>query len=199
MCRHIFYVLRLSKVDHFPKKYLQNRWSKNPMIIKSVKNSQDGANASNSECALDSVLREIYSNVEQSVNHLVGDFEKLQLYKDAQTTLKEKAKIDVPNPAKMNTNEVYAATLGVTDPKKIDILPPTDINTKGNRLRTRRKSKSEIAMELSDKPKRLCKTCGKYSHHDSRNCPTKKKGRRDDDVADVEQYEGEDMDFDYSE
>ena len=54
-------------------------------------------------------------------------------------------------------------------------------------------------MKLSDKPKRLCKACGKYSNHDSRNCPTKKKGLRDDDVAEVEQYEGEDMDFDYSE
>ena len=193
-------MLRLSKVEHFPTQYLQSRWSKNPIINRSVKNSQDGANASKSECDLDSVLRDIYINVEQSVNHLVGDFEKLQLYKDAQTTLKEKAKIDVPNPAKMNTNEVYAATLGVTEPKKIDIFPPTDINTKGNRLRTRRKSKSEIAMKLSDKPKRLCNTCGQYSHHDSRNCPTKKKkGLRDDDVADVEQYDGEDMDFDYSE
>ena len=93
------------------------------MITKSVKKSQDGANASNSESSLDSVLREIYSNVEQSVNHLVGDFEKLKLYKDAQTSLTEKAKIDVPNPSKMNTNEVYAATLGVTEPNEVDIFP----------------------------------------------------------------------------
>ena len=116
-------MLRLSNVEHFPTQYLQSRWSKNPIITRSVRNSQDGANASKSECDLDSVLIEIYSNVEQSVNHLVGDLEKLQLYKDVQTTLKEKAKIDVPNPAKMNTNEVYAATLGVTEPKNVDIFP----------------------------------------------------------------------------
>ncbi|PWA97700.1 FAR1 DNA binding domain, Zinc finger, SWIM-type, MULE transposase domain, FHY3/FAR1 family [Artemisia annua] len=127
------------------------------------------ATLSKSGCVLDYVLREIYKDVEQSINHLVGDFEKLQLYKDAQTSLKEKAIIDVPNPPKMNTNAAYSATLG-----------------------------REIAMKLSDKPKRLCRTCGEYSYHDSRNCPTKKKGLKDDDVANVEYNEGEDMDFCYS-
>ncbi|GJY13103.1 FAR1-related sequence 5-like protein [Tanacetum coccineum] len=64
-----------------------------------------------------------YSNVEQSVTHLVGDLEKLHLYKDAQTNLMEKAKTDVPNPPKMNTNAVYASTLGVTEPEEVTILP----------------------------------------------------------------------------
>ncbi|PWA35472.1 FAR1 DNA binding domain, FHY3/FAR1 family [Artemisia annua] len=198
LCSHIFYVLRMRKVDHFPMQYLQSRWSKNALIIKPVEKSKDGGTLSKSGCVLDSVLREIYKDVEQSVNHLVGDFEKLQLYKDAQTSLKEKAITDVPNPPKMNTNAVYSATLGVNEPAETDILPPSGINTKGSRIRTRHKSKTEILSKLSDKPKRLCRTCGEYSYHDSRNCPTKKKGLKDDDVADVEYNKGEDMDFCYS-
>ena len=174
--------------------YFQSRWSKNALIIKSVEKSKDGATLSKSGCVLDSVLREIYKDVEHSVNHLVGDLEKLQLYKDAQTSLKDKAIIDVPNPPKMNTNAVYSATLGVTEPAETDILPPSGINTKGSRIRTRHKSKTEILSKLSDKPMRLCRTCGQYSHHDSRNCPTKK-GLKDAAVADVEYSEGEDMDF----
>lgn len=56
-------------------------------------------------------------------------------------------------------------------------------------IRTRRKSKLEIASELADKPKRKCKSCGKMARHDSRNCPKKKKGLQDEDVdEDVDQY-----------
>ncbi|GKA49051.1 FAR1 DNA binding domain, zinc finger, SWIM-type, MULE transposase domain containing protein [Tanacetum coccineum] len=134
-------------------------------------------------------------NVEQSVTHLAGDLEKLNFYTDAQKTLMAKAKTDVPNPPKMNTNAVYASTLGVTEPEKIDILVPRDINNKGNRIRTRLKSNSEIAMKLSDKPKRLCNFCKKYANRDSRNCPLKKTGLQDEDVDDVEQDEDEDADM----
>ncbi|PWA96581.1 FAR1 DNA binding domain, FHY3/FAR1 family [Artemisia annua] len=59
LCRHIFYVLRMRKVDYFPMKYLQSRWSKNALIIKSVEKSKDGGTLSKSGCVLDSVLREI--------------------------------------------------------------------------------------------------------------------------------------------
>ncbi|GJX20255.1 FAR1 DNA binding domain, zinc finger, SWIM-type, MULE transposase domain containing protein [Tanacetum coccineum] len=169
------------------------RWSKNAMLMKSVNKSHDVASGSKSE-SVDCVLREIYNNVEQSVTHLVGDLEKLHLYKDAQTTLMEKAKTAIPNPPKMNTNIVYASTLGVTEPEEVTILPPNDINNKGNRIRTRLKSKSEIAMKLSDRPKRLCRSCLKYTSLDSRNYPIKK-GLQDDDVADVVQDEGGDMDM----
>ncbi|GKD76716.1 FAR1 DNA binding domain, zinc finger, SWIM-type, MULE transposase domain containing protein [Tanacetum coccineum] len=183
------------EVYHFPKHYLQKRWSKNAMLLKSVDKSKEVATTSKPECVLDSILREIYSNVEQSVTHLAGDLEKLNLYKDAQKTLTTKAKTDVPNPPKMNTNAVYASTLDVTEPEKVDILVPEDINNKGNRIRTRRKSKSEIAMKLFDKPKRLCGYCKKYVNHDSRNFPKKKKELQDDDVDEVEQDEGEDTDM----
>ncbi|PWA34376.1 hypothetical protein CTI12_AA619720 [Artemisia annua] len=45
-----------------------------------------------------------------SVSHLVGDMEKLHIYKDGQTLLMEKAKLDVPNTFKINTNDQYVKT-----------------------------------------------------------------------------------------
>lgn len=114
---------------------------------------------------------------------MVGDIQKLHIYRDDQTALMEKAKHDVPNPPKLNMNEAYARTLGVTEPAELTIFTPTGINTKGQVICTRRKSKSEIAIALADKPKRICKTCNKLASHDSRNCPTKKnKGLQDEDV-----------------
>ncbi|PWA46767.1 FAR1 DNA binding domain, Zinc finger, SWIM-type, MULE transposase domain, FHY3/FAR1 family [Artemisia annua] len=182
LCRHIFYVLRMSRVFHFPKQYMDNRWSKHAMTHRTVDANKASPGSTNSVSVVDATVREIYSNVEESLNHLVGDIEKLHIYTDDQTTLMEKAKLDVPSPPKLNTNEAYARTLGVTEPAELTIFTPTGINNKGHVMRTRRKSKTEIAMELSDKPMRKCKSCGKLARHDSRNCPLKKKGLQDEDV-----------------
>nr|GEZ67880.1 FAR1 DNA binding domain, zinc finger, SWIM-type, MULE transposase domain, FHY3/FAR1 family [Tanacetum cinerariifolium] len=180
------------------KHYLQRRWSKNTMLLKSVDKSKEVTSASKPECVLDSVLRGIYNNVEQFVTHLAGDLEKLNLYKDAQKTLTRKGKTDVPNPPKMNTNAVYASTFGVTKQEKLDILVLQDNNNKGNRIRTRLRSKSETTMKLSDKPKRLCNFCKKYANQDLRNLPLKKTRLQDENVDDVEQDEGEDTDMYHS-
>ncbi|PWA52569.1 FAR1 DNA binding domain-containing protein [Artemisia annua] len=155
------------------------RWSKH-----ATRKSVDANKASpNSTNLVDSTVREIYNNVEESLHHLVGDIEKLHIYRDDQTALMEKAKLDVPNPPKLNTNEAFARTLGVNEPAELTIFTPTVINNKGQVIRTRRKSNIEIAMELNDKPMRNCKACGKLARHDSRNCPTKKnKGLQDEDV-----------------
>ncbi|PWA66145.1 FAR1 DNA binding domain, Zinc finger, SWIM-type, MULE transposase domain, FHY3/FAR1 family [Artemisia annua] len=157
------------RVFHFPKQYMDNRWSKHAMTHRSVDANKASPSSTNSDSVVDATVREIYSNVEESLHHLVGDIQKLHIYRDDQTALMEKAKLDVPNPPKLNTNEAYARTLGVTEPAELTIFTPTGINNKGQVTRTRRKSKSEIAIELSDKPMRMCKTCHKLARHDSRN------------------------------
>lgn len=106
----------MSKVFHFPKQYMDNRWSKQAISHKSVESRQAYTATTNSDFVVDATLRDIYSNVEESINHLVGDIQKLHIYRDDQLALMEKAKIDVPNPPKLNTNEAYARALGVTEP-----------------------------------------------------------------------------------
>ena len=105
----------MNKVFHFPKHYMHSRWSKHAMCHTSVDKTKGFSSSSNSDRVVDEALRHIYTNVEESISHLVGDIEKLHIYRDDQTTLMKKAKLEVPTPPKMNTNEVYAKTLGVTE------------------------------------------------------------------------------------
>ncbi|GJX76293.1 hypothetical protein Tco_0323104 [Tanacetum coccineum] len=42
------------------------------------------------------------------------------------------------------------------------------------------KSRSYIAFTFANKPMRMCGYCGKYAHHDARNCPERKRLIRHD-------------------
>ncbi|GKC57290.1 hypothetical protein Tco_1084888, partial [Tanacetum coccineum] len=68
-------------------------------------------------------------------------------------------------------------------PEEVTIHLPNGIRNKGTGRDKRYVSKSEIASTQSSKPKRLCRNCRKYVHHDSRNCPDKKKSQDNEDLA----------------
>ncbi|PWA66901.1 FAR1 DNA binding domain, Zinc finger, SWIM-type, MULE transposase domain, FHY3/FAR1 family [Artemisia annua] len=173
LCRHIFYVLRLSKVFHFPRKYLQRRWSKYALPNKIVTRPVDVASLSNPVECVNGVLREIYGTVEDSVTRLVTDIQKLHIYKDDLDTLLEQVKIDIPNAPEMSKKELYAAALGVKEPEIVNIVAP-ECRNKGSVSLKRHQTQAEIAMIQSNKPPRLCNYCDTYGYHDSRNCPKKK-------------------------
>ncbi|PWA51309.1 FAR1 DNA binding domain, Zinc finger, SWIM-type, MULE transposase domain, FHY3/FAR1 family [Artemisia annua] len=124
LCHHIFYVLRLSKVFHFPRKYLQRRWSKYALPNKIVTRPVDVASLSNPVECVNGVLREIYDTVEDSVTRLVTDIQKLHIYKADLDTLLEQVKIDIPNAPEMSKKELYAAALGVKEPETVNIVAP---------------------------------------------------------------------------
>ncbi|PWA54299.1 zinc finger, SWIM-type, FHY3/FAR1 family [Artemisia annua] len=173
LCCHIFYVLRLSKVFHFPRKYLQRRWSKYALPNKIVTRPVDVASLSNTiECG-NGILREIYGTVEDSVTHLVTDIQKLHIYKDDLDTLLEQVKINIPNTPEMSKKELYAAALGVKEPETVNIVAP-ECRKKGSVSLKRHQTHAEIAMIQSNKPPRHCNYCDTYGYHDSRNCPKKK-------------------------
>ncbi|PWA68284.1 FAR1 DNA binding domain, Zinc finger, SWIM-type, MULE transposase domain, FHY3/FAR1 family [Artemisia annua] len=173
LCRHIFYVLRLSKVFHFPRKYLQQRWSKYAMPNKSVTRPVDVASLSNAVECVNGVVREIYGTVEDSVTRLVTDIQKLHIYKNDLDTLLEQVKIDIPNAPEMSKKELYAAALGVKEPEVVNIVAP-ECRNKGSVSLKRHQTQAEIAMIQSNKPPRHCNYCDTYGYHDSRNCPKKK-------------------------
>ncbi|PWA36793.1 hypothetical protein CTI12_AA594890 [Artemisia annua] len=56
---------------------------------------------------------------------------------------------------------------------------------KGGNRRTWRGPKRYIPMMLANKPTRMCGYCGKYSYHDARNCPERKKVIEGHDVYQV--------------
>ena len=152
------------------------------MTHKSAGRSVEVGSSSNAGNDSDSLIRDIYGKVEESVNRLVGDFDRLQLYRDDQDALLKKAISDVPNSHVMNKNHLYASLLGVTEPEEVTIHLPTGIRNKGTGRDKRYVSKSEIASAQSNKPMRMCRNCNKLGYHDSRNCPLKKKAQ-DQDVS----------------
>ncbi|PWA63008.1 FAR1 DNA binding domain-containing protein [Artemisia annua] len=158
LCRHIFYVLRMSKVFHFPRKYLQRRWSKYALPNKIVTRPVDVASLSNPAECVNGVLREIYGTVEDS---------------DDLDTLLEQVKIDIPNAPEMSKTELYAAALGVTEPMEVNIIAP-ECHNKGSVSVKRHQTQAEKAIIQSKKTPRKCNACGEIGYHDSRNCPTKK-------------------------
>ncbi|PWA79107.1 FAR1 DNA binding domain, Zinc finger, SWIM-type, MULE transposase domain, FHY3/FAR1 family [Artemisia annua] len=116
------YEVKLSKVFHFPRKYLQRRWSKYALPNKIVTRPVDIASLSNPIECVNGVVREIYGTVEQSVTRLVTDIQKLTIYKDDLDTLLEQVKIDIPNAPEMSKKELYAAALGVKEPETVNIV-----------------------------------------------------------------------------
>ncbi|PWA52021.1 FAR1 DNA binding domain, Zinc finger, SWIM-type, MULE transposase domain, FHY3/FAR1 family [Artemisia annua] len=174
LCRHIFYVLRMSKVFHFPRKYLQQRWSKYALPNKILTRPVDVASLSNPAECVNGVLKEIYGTVEDSVTRLVTDIQKLHIYKDDLDTLLEQVKIDIPTAPEMSKKELYAAALGVTEPVEVHIIAP-ECHNKGSVSVKRHQTQAEKAINQSKKNPRKCNACGELAYHDSRNCPTKKK------------------------
>ncbi|XP_023770121.1 protein FAR1-RELATED SEQUENCE 1-like [Lactuca sativa] len=82
LCRHCFYVLRMSRVEHFPRKYISRRWTKDVVSRSSnaYKMCQSPKNDANED--FKSMIRDIYYLVDYCVDRLVSDMEKLKLYRE---------------------------------------------------------------------------------------------------------------------
>ncbi|GKB15658.1 FAR1 DNA binding domain, zinc finger, SWIM-type, MULE transposase domain containing protein [Tanacetum coccineum] len=149
----VYYVPSEGKIN-----YSCLRWSKNAMTHKSVGCTVEVWSSSNAvnDSDSNSIIRDIYGKVEESVNQL---------------------------------NHMYASLLGVTEPEEVTIHLPNGIRNKGTGHDKRYVSKSEISSTQSNKPKRLCRNCGKHGYNDSRNFPKKKKPQdnRDVDMEDMEE------------
>ncbi|PWA61757.1 zinc finger, SWIM-type, MULE transposase domain, FHY3/FAR1 family [Artemisia annua] len=161
LCRHIFYVIRLSKVKNFPKKYVLRHWSQDslppPSVIQASGDSPD------------MILREIFRSVEYCVNRYANEPELLQKFRDHQVQLMEKADADVPIPKKTNKRDRIASILGVSQPKEIIINVPKQVSTKGSRKRI--KSSIERSINLSGKRRKNCRFCkSSMNDHNQAKC-----------------------------
>ncbi|PWA94512.1 FAR1 DNA binding domain, Zinc finger, SWIM-type, MULE transposase domain, FHY3/FAR1 family [Artemisia annua] len=119
LCRHIFYVIRLSKVKTFPKKYVLRRWSQDSLPPASVIQASGDTP--------DMILREIFKSVEYCVNRYANEPELLQKFRDHQVQLMAKADADVPIPKQTNKRDRIASILGVSQPEEIIVNVPKQI------------------------------------------------------------------------
>ncbi|PWA73549.1 FAR1 DNA binding domain, Zinc finger, SWIM-type, MULE transposase domain, FHY3/FAR1 family [Artemisia annua] len=147
LCRYIFYVIRLSKVKTFPRKYVLRRWSQDSLPPASVIQASGDTP--------DMILREIFKSVEYCVNRYANEPELLQKFRDHQVQLMAKADADVPIPKKTNKRDRLASILGVSQPEEIVVNIPKQVSTKGSRKRI--KSSIERSMNPSGKRRKNCR------------------------------------------
>lgn len=106
-----------------------------------------------------------------SCAELIGyDIDKIRFFKNGILDLK-KSMLESSNVPPENKSKDLEAYVECVLPTQIDILPPNHSKTKGSGKRIQ--SGKEKAIDQQQKRQRLCKTCGNYALHDSRNCPTK--------------------------
>ncbi|KAH6780797.1 hypothetical protein C2S52_012034 [Perilla frutescens var. hirtella] len=68
-------------------------------------------------------------------------------------------------------DKLFSDFYGSAPPRKIDVLPPKFVKTKGSGSRL--KPREEKQVERANKPLRTCQKYKKKSHHDARNCDKK--------------------------
>jgi hypothetical protein len=176
LCSHIFYAFKDCDFDRIPEMYICNRWTK------------------------DACLRPVYGDVNSDVlrvcaaqeerkmliNQLWADFhcvvelagvsnECLVEVSESIKAQKEKLMESRIEPSHSSTKKrVIESFCGSSAPSEINVHPPAVSKNKGSGRRGRIKSVREKAIEDDKRPKRLCRSCQEYAHHDSRNCPMNK-------------------------
>lgn len=114
------------------------------------------------------IWSEIFSCVslaEQKEEYLDGFMEMIQSFKQELISQGNQEK-------SIDKSKEIESLLDCPVPSEVTILDPNKCKNKGTQKRT--KGKKEV-VEQRQKPLRLCRACEELSHHDSRNCPQKKK------------------------
>ncbi|XP_076896935.1 protein FAR1-RELATED SEQUENCE 5-like [Bidens hawaiensis] len=160
LCRHVFCVYRIKKVDKIPLKYVSDRWKRDvlPRSVFSISNRFSvNSEGLNSFAIKIKELKSLF-------------FEKSYRNADA-----------------VDDNEsVFEEIIGNVN-EGDDLIENSDtVRTKGCGKVHRVMGDSEKFFEKVGKVARLCRTCGEYVHHDSRNCSLYPKNKKKKSLADPE-------------
>lgn len=172
LCRHILCVLKDKGFKFIPERYILSRWTKTamsmPMFDLGGNLIEDTSKLNDVKKKVGDLWEDIFSCVtlaEQNEEHLD---EFLKMVRSFKQDLMAKESCVIPSD---KTKEIEKL-LDCPIPTEITILDPNKCKNKGTQKRM--KGKKEEAIDQNKKPPRVCRLCGELSHHDSRNCPTKK-------------------------
>ncbi|XP_076941199.1 uncharacterized protein LOC143610676 [Bidens hawaiensis] len=177
LCRHVFCVYRIKKVEKIPLKYVSDRWKRDvlPRSVFSLSNRYSVD--SNPQ----SVLRfEILEMVSQCVDMLGVDSEGLNSFA---TKIKELKYLffqkSFKNVDAVDDNEsVFLEIIGNVNEGDDFNENPDVVRTKGCGKVRRVMGETQKNVKKASKVARLCRTCIEYVYHDSRNCPLNPKNKK---------------------
>ncbi|KAH6808332.1 hypothetical protein C2S51_029440 [Perilla frutescens var. frutescens] len=138
--------------------------------ISTVKYNKSCATIEENQFTLYDIVSELYSCLSMVDGDLDRSNSLLQAIRDVKCSFKSGGDVNNNlNGKKRLFEEYYQSSL----PEQVIIKSPEPVKTKesGSRL----KSDREKNVEKMSKPTRKCRACGEKGHHDSRNCPGKKK------------------------
>ncbi|XP_023748454.1 protein FAR1-RELATED SEQUENCE 5-like [Lactuca sativa] len=174
LCRHCFYVLRISVVEHFPKKYVSRRWTKDvvPRSASGYNTCQFPTNDANED--FKAMIRDIDFSVDYCVDRLVSNMEKLKLYRQKVKELTKDVEEGTRNARPMTNIAFIGSVLGVEKRDKVTVKIPEGIRNKGSApIKNSMIGQKETAIVNAKKGSRKCGRCRKYVDHNARTCQQK--------------------------
>ncbi|KAM0050666.1 putative transcription factor FAR family [Helianthus debilis subsp. tardiflorus] len=171
LCRHIFCVFRNMNIDVIPDQYVASRWRHDvlPPKIFSIDVRYSGGRDEKTI-----KRQEATTLFNECADRVRGDLENLIDFVEDMRMLKEKIYQAIPEKPAYNSKAVVISDLtGYSEPESVTATAPKGIRNKGCGTSRRLIGPGEKAVERSQKPKRLCRTCFTYTTHDSRNCKAK--------------------------
>ncbi|XP_024640717.1 protein FAR1-RELATED SEQUENCE 5-like [Medicago truncatula] len=165
-CRHILCVVKGKKLNEIPSKYILNRWTK----FANKKPVFDIGDIVYEKAGQGGIVSNVWDKLFRCVEKAGQDKEKLLIVLNG-AVIMEKELDEFEGSSKQTKTNDLETYIRTNIPERVEILPPQFAKTKGSGKRI--KSGKEKAVEQQQKRTRLCKACGEYAHHNSRNCPNK--------------------------
>ncbi|KAI3516650.1 hypothetical protein L1887_15573 [Cichorium endivia] len=171
LCRHCFYVLRMSGVEHFPSKYISRRWTKDVVPRSSRGYEMRPFPTNDGQEDLKTMIRDIYLSVDYCVDKLVTNLETLNLYREKQREMMKEVDNDTRYLQPMTNRSFIKSIIGVEKRKEVIVKIPDGIRNKGSGpIKTRLIGEKEKAILKAKKGTRKCGRCGKYVDHNAHTC-----------------------------
>ncbi|KAL7588662.1 hypothetical protein Lser_V15G40247 [Lactuca serriola] len=164
----------MSGVEHFPKKYVSRRWTKDvvPRSASRYNTCQFPTNDANED--FKAMIWDIYFSVDYCVDRLVSNMENLKLYRQKVKELTKNVEEETRNARPMMNTAFIGSVLGVEKRDKVTVKNPKGIKNKGSGpIKKRMIGQKETVIVNAKKGSRKCGRCGKYVDHNTRTCQQK--------------------------
>ncbi|XP_057532953.1 protein FAR1-RELATED SEQUENCE 5-like [Amaranthus tricolor] len=172
LCSHAICVMSARQITQIPKQYVLDRWTKlalkKPIFDLHGNLIEESKKCNNVGKLLGEVWCEIFNCVGLAQRSESDLQSLLQNLKDISRKLEESDDVRVD----ITKEQQIELLVGTSSSSTMEIQNPIQSKNKGKRQSII--GEKEQTIEQSKKPKRKCKTCGKFDYHDSRNCPSTK-------------------------
>jgi hypothetical protein len=178
LCRHIFHVLRSSKIKVFPTNYVMKRWTRDAVPRSYCNDISNKEVPDENLDAVRSMRRQIISATEHIVDKLGHDMDKLSIYIEKinqhVAEVDQQSSPSQPVPKKDGIKKLF----GFGQPSEVKFPNPVGIRTKGCGSKKRFMSTHEKVTSKPPRKQRLCTICGSTAH-DRRTCHVLKNDQAD--------------------